>query len=60
MVLDDNNNIPTQNIKKAMISRLWNSSNTSGKLIDFTIEIINIKITSEHGRVNYKFDELIH
>ena len=39
--------------------RAWRQEGL-GNIKDFTINITNIETISEHGRVNYKFDELIH
>ena len=57
LALDENNNIPTDKLKAKCISRIWSQEKITGKLQDFNVEIINIKIISEHGRVNYAFNE---
>jgi hypothetical protein len=58
-VLDDDYKFPTHNMKQLTIIRAWRQEGL-GNIKDFTINITNIETISEHGRVNYKFDELIH
>jgi hypothetical protein len=59
ITLDDNNGFPTERMENLTIDKAWRLSNL-GKIEDFKIGIKNLKIISEHGRINYKFDESIH
>ena len=54
------NEIPTEKMTANSISRMWSQEKIAGKLSDHNVEIINIKIISKHGKINYTFDELKH
>lgn len=60
MVLDDNCKIPTANMKEISVKRIWKICSIKGKLKEHRTSIVNINIISNHGRVSYDFDELIH
>ena len=58
--LDDENRIPTKKLKAALSKRIWRVYKIKGKLEDHNTNIMNIEVISEHGRVNYKFNALLH
>jgi hypothetical protein len=60
MVLDDNNKIPTDRMREKLITRIWATLGISGKEIEHESKLTNLSIISEHGRINYKFDEFKH
>ena len=55
--LDDNNEIPTDKLKTALAKRIWRELDINGNFNEHKFNIHNIKVLSEHGRVNYNFDE---
>ena len=52
--------VPNKKMTTHSISRMWRQEKITGKLSDHNVEIINIKIISKHGKINYTFDELKH
>jgi len=60
IVLDENNKIPTANMKQISVSRIWKLYSLKGRLKEHKTSIVDINIISNHGRVSYDFDELIH
>ena len=60
MVLNDKGNPPTKKMKDSVIKRIWSKQKIKGKLNEHEVRLINIKIISNHGKVNYDFDELKH
>ena len=60
LVLNDNSEILTEKMNKYYVNRIWKGEKIAGKLSDHNVKIINIKIISEHGQINYDFDEFKH
>ena len=60
IVLDDNNKIPTANMKRISTERIWKLYSIKGKIKEHKTSIVDINIISNHGRVSYDFDELKH
>ena len=55
--IDDNNKIPTKNLENALYRKIWRFYNLPGNITEYNIKFNNIRVITNHGRVNYLFDE---
>ena len=60
VVLDDNLNFASNKMKNKEIKKIWFKYKLKGNHNDYYKKIINIRVISEHGKINYKFNPKIH
>jgi hypothetical protein len=57
IILDDNNQFPTEKMKEQIIMKHWKKHGPKTNRDEFMVGIRNIKIINNQGRVSYDFDE---
>jgi len=59
IVLDNNKEVPTQNLKNELIKRIWIKTTGKKDFDKYIINIKNIQTIKHHGKVSYELDEFI-